>query len=104
MASSLLGNASDTLDLGKCASGVNLWSQGRFAARVPLGDIGRDLSPYPFLLISGQDDNDRLLGAALLRVWNPSHGAEGRGSAGGGAAKRSAWLVTMEAPSGPSLR
>jgi 2-polyprenyl-6-methoxyphenol hydroxylase-like FAD-dependent oxidoreductase len=33
-----------------------------------LGDIGRDLSPYPFLLILGQDDNERLLGEAL-RDW-----------------------------------
>jgi 2-polyprenyl-6-methoxyphenol hydroxylase-like FAD-dependent oxidoreductase len=30
-----------------------------------LGDIGRDLSPYPFLLILGQDDNERILGDAL---------------------------------------
>ncbi len=64
-----LGIADEALDLGKRASGVNLWSQGRFAARVPLGDIGRDLSPYPFLLILGQDDNERLLGAALRR-WD----------------------------------
>jgi len=26
---------------------------------MPLGDIGRDLSGYPFLLILGQDDNER---------------------------------------------
>jgi 2-polyprenyl-6-methoxyphenol hydroxylase-like FAD-dependent oxidoreductase len=45
-----------------------MWAQGRRAARVPLGDIGRDLSPYPFLLILGQDDNERLLGEAL-RNW-----------------------------------
>lgn len=35
------------------------------SARVPLGDIARDFSPYPFLLILGQDDNERLLGDAL---------------------------------------
>lgn len=45
-----------------------MWAQGRRAARVPLGDIGHDLSPYPFLLILGQDDNERLLGDAL-RNW-----------------------------------
>ena len=38
---------------------------GARAARIPLGDIGRDLSPYPFLLILGQDENERLLGEAL---------------------------------------
>ena len=53
------------LELGKRATGANMWTQGRPAARVPLGDIGRDLSPYPFLLILGQDDNERLLGEAL---------------------------------------
>jgi 2-polyprenyl-6-methoxyphenol hydroxylase-like FAD-dependent oxidoreductase len=42
-----------------------MWAQGRRAARLPLGDIGRGLSPYPFLLILGQDDNERLLGDAL---------------------------------------
>jgi len=40
---------------------------GRPKARIPLGDIGRELSPYPFLLILGQDDNERLLGEALRR-------------------------------------
>jgi 2-polyprenyl-6-methoxyphenol hydroxylase-like FAD-dependent oxidoreductase len=53
------------LELGKRATGANMWTRGRRAARVPLGDIGRDLSPYPFLLILGQDDNERLLGEAL---------------------------------------
>jgi 2-polyprenyl-6-methoxyphenol hydroxylase-like FAD-dependent oxidoreductase len=62
---SRLGIVERALELGKRATGANLWAQGRRAARVPLGDIGRDLSPYPFLLILGQDDNERLLGDAL---------------------------------------
>ena len=60
-----LGVVEQALDLGKRATGANLWAEGRRAARVPLGDIGRDLSPYPFLLILGQDDNERLMGDAL---------------------------------------
>ena len=60
-----LGIVERALELGKRATGANMWSQGRRAARLPLGDIGRDLSPYPFLLILGQDDNERLLGDAL---------------------------------------
>ncbi len=60
-----LGIAAQALELGERASGANLWVQGRRTARVPLGDIGRDLSPYPFLLVLGQDDNERLLAAAL---------------------------------------
>src|SRR5262245_33064210 len=63
-----LGIVEQALELGKRATGANLWAQGRHAARVPLGDIGQDLSPYPFLLILGQDDNERLLGEAL-RNW-----------------------------------
>jgi 2-polyprenyl-6-methoxyphenol hydroxylase-like FAD-dependent oxidoreductase len=64
-----LGIADEALELGKRATGANLWAQGRFGARVPLGDIGRDLSPFPFLLILGQDDNERLLGTSLSR-WD----------------------------------
>ncbi len=62
---SRLGIAERALELGTRATGASMWVQGRRAARVPLGDIGRDLSPYPFLLILGQDDNERLLGEAL---------------------------------------
>src|SRR5919201_3522496 len=60
-----LGIVERALELGKRATGANMWTEGRRAARVPLGDIGRDLSPYPFVLILGQDDNERLLGEAL---------------------------------------
>lgn len=63
-----LGIVERALELGKRAAGADMWAQGRRSARVPLGDIGRDLSPYPFLLILGQDDNERLLGEAL-RQW-----------------------------------
>ena len=62
---SKLGIVGQALQLGKRATGANMWTQGRRAARIPLGDIGKDLSPYPFLLILGQDDNERLLGDAL---------------------------------------
>ncbi|HLN58372.1 MAG TPA: FAD-dependent monooxygenase [Thermoanaerobaculia bacterium] len=64
-----LGIAERALELGKRATGAHIWTGGRLSARVPLGDIGRDLSPYPYLLILGQDDNERLLGE-ILRQWN----------------------------------
>lgn len=60
-----LGIAEKALDLGRRADGASMWVGRRRVARVPLGDIGRDLSPFPFLLILGQDDNERLLGRAL---------------------------------------
>ncbi|MEP6602310.1 MAG: FAD-dependent monooxygenase, partial [Nitrospirota bacterium] len=64
-----LGIVEQALKLGKRTAAANMWTEGRKAARVPLGDIGRDLSPYPFVLILGQDDNERLLGEAL-RKWS----------------------------------
>ncbi len=62
---SKLGIAERALELGTRAIGANLWVEGRHAARIPFGDIGQGLSPFPFLLILGQDDNERLLGDAL---------------------------------------
>ena len=64
-----LGIAERAVELGKRATGADMWARGRRMARVPLGDIGRDFSPYPYLLILGQDDNERLLGE-VLRRWN----------------------------------
>ena len=64
-----LGIAERAVELGKRATGADMWARGRRMARVPLGDIGRDLSPYPYLLILGQDDNERLLGEDLRR-WD----------------------------------
>ena len=60
-----LGIADQAVALGKKADGAVLWAEGRRAARVPLGDLGWDVSPYPYLLVLGQDDNERLLGDAL---------------------------------------
>ena len=70
-----LGIADRALELGTRAAGANMWAAGRYGARVPIGDIGRNLSPYPFLLILGQDDNERLLGEHLRTLgveprWN----------------------------------
>jgi 2-polyprenyl-6-methoxyphenol hydroxylase-like FAD-dependent oxidoreductase len=53
------------LALGTRATGASIWSQGRRSAHVPLSETGGALSPHPFLLILGQDDNERLLGDLL---------------------------------------
>jgi 2-polyprenyl-6-methoxyphenol hydroxylase-like FAD-dependent oxidoreductase len=70
-----LGIAERAIDMGRRAVGASMWVAGKRAARVPLGDIGSNLSPYPFLLILGQDDNEALLGDVLagqgVRIqWN----------------------------------
>ncbi len=62
-----LGIATRAIELGRKATGADMWALGQWAARVPLGDIGRTISPYPYLLILGQDDNERLMGEALRK-------------------------------------
>ena len=69
-----LGIADRAVELGKRGTGGNIWVKGHRAANVPLV-IGSDQSPYPFLLILGQDDNERLLGEILNKharqvQWN----------------------------------
>src|SRR5438132_4727377 len=66
-----LGVVDRALRLGKRGTGANLWASGRKTGRVPLGDAGKGASPYPFILILGQDDNERILGDRL-RDWNSS--------------------------------
>jgi 2-polyprenyl-6-methoxyphenol hydroxylase-like FAD-dependent oxidoreductase len=63
-----LGIVDRALALGKRGTGANMWVEGRRTARVPLGDIGKALSPFPFVLILGQDDNERIMGERL-RDW-----------------------------------
>jgi 2-polyprenyl-6-methoxyphenol hydroxylase-like FAD-dependent oxidoreductase len=57
-----LGIAAHALELGARGVGANMWAKGRRMARIPVGDIGKDLSPFPFVLMLGQDDNELLLG------------------------------------------
>jgi 2-polyprenyl-6-methoxyphenol hydroxylase-like FAD-dependent oxidoreductase len=64
-----LGIAGRALELGRIGEAANMWANGRRRARIPLGDIGRSLSPFPFVLMLGQDDNERILGEHL-RQWN----------------------------------
>jgi len=72
---SKLGIVDRALDLGKRATGANIWAQGRKTARVPLGEAGQSATPYPFILILGQDDNERIMGDKLRDLgvsvqWN----------------------------------
>jgi len=70
-----LGIVDRALELGKKATGANMWAQGRKTARVPLGEAGRSATPYPFILILGQDDNEWIMGDKLRDLggsvqWN----------------------------------
>ena len=66
-----LGIVDRALALGKIGHGADIWAQGRHMARVPLGEAGRHITPYPYILVLGQDDNERIMGERL-RDWASS--------------------------------
>src|SRR5881409_3008308 len=53
---SKLGIAGRALELGRRGNAANMWAGGRRRARIPIQDIGKHVSPYPFVLMLGQDD------------------------------------------------
>jgi 2-polyprenyl-6-methoxyphenol hydroxylase-like FAD-dependent oxidoreductase len=65
---SKLGIAERALELGKRGGGANMWADGMLKARIPFTDMGKGVSPYPFVLMLGQDDNERIMGDHL-RNW-----------------------------------
>ena len=60
-----LGVVERALALGTPGVGGSIWAQGRRMAHVTLGQAGKGVTPYPYILILGQDDNERILGAHL---------------------------------------
>jgi len=72
---SKLGIVERAIELGRRGSGANLWAEGKQSARIPLGEIGKGVSPFPYVLMLGQDDNERILGDKLASLgidiqWN----------------------------------
>jgi 2-polyprenyl-6-methoxyphenol hydroxylase-like FAD-dependent oxidoreductase len=70
-----LGIDADALQLGTPGTGGNIWSGARKMARVPFGESGRSVTPYPYILVLGQDDNERIMGQRLTDwglsvTWN----------------------------------
>ncbi len=70
-----MGIVDKALALGTRGTGANMWANGRWTARIPIGDIGKNLSPFPFVLMLGQDDNELIMGARLTGLgvdiaWN----------------------------------
>ena len=63
-----LGLADVALARGRKFAGARLWSGGRMRGRIALGDIGTGLSPFPFMLILPQDEQERLLAEALQQA------------------------------------
>src|SRR5215470_395946 len=72
---SQLGIVDRALELGKRGTGGNIWAEGQRRARVGLSDAGDKVTPYPYLLVLGQDDNERIMGEHLREIggsvqWN----------------------------------
>jgi 2-polyprenyl-6-methoxyphenol hydroxylase-like FAD-dependent oxidoreductase len=65
---SKMGLTGQAHDLGVVAGGANMWASGKWTARIPVGDIGKSMSPYPYILMLGQDDNERIMGARLREL------------------------------------
>ena len=60
-----VGLAGAVVERGRKAVAANLWVSGKKVARLPVGDIGVGLSPFPYALIFPQDEHERLLIARL---------------------------------------
>jgi len=72
---SKLGIIDKALALGEIAGAGNMWANGRWTARIPVGEIGKRLSSFPYILMLGQDDNERIMGDKLGELginvaWN----------------------------------
>ena len=62
---SKMGIIDEALALGAKGAAANMWANGRWTARIPIGDIGQSMSPFPYILMLGQDDNERIMGDKL---------------------------------------
>ena len=72
---SRMGIIEEALSRGARGTGANMWANGRWTVRIPVGDIGKSLSPFPFVLMLGQDDNELIMGDRLASLgvgieWN----------------------------------
>ena len=63
-----VGIAGECVANGVEFGAINLWVNGRHAARAPFDDIGEPLSRFSFILIYPQDKQERLLVAALEKL------------------------------------
>jgi len=53
---------------GVAFNAVNLWAHGKKMGHLSLGDIGKNVSPYPYVLIFPQDAQEQLLTAQLAKA------------------------------------
>ncbi|KAL4799412.1 FAD binding domain-containing protein [Aspergillus venezuelensis] len=53
--------AEDVISRGHKIRATNVWSEGTHRGRIPVGDLGESLTPYPFIYILSQDQHEKLL-------------------------------------------
>src|SRR5262245_48748372 len=63
-----LGIADAAIARGMKFNAINIWARARKRGRVALGDIGEELSPFPFMLILAQDRQEELLIETLAAI------------------------------------
>src|SRR5260221_719759 len=56
-----IGVAGAVVARGRKMTTINLWRSGQHVAHVVFGDMGADLSPFPYALIYPQDEHERLV-------------------------------------------
>src|SRR5215210_1995796 len=56
-----LGLAKPVIGQGLPFAAANLWVRGRRVARAAFGEMGKGISPYPYMLIFPQDEHERFL-------------------------------------------
>ena len=56
-----VGLSTAVVDAGVKVAAANLWAGGARVARLPLGQLGKGLSPFPYALTYQQDAHERLL-------------------------------------------
>src|ERR1700724_1321810 len=56
-----IGLADAVVELGRKMVAANLWVAGRNVARALFGNMGVEVSPFPYALIFPQDEHERLL-------------------------------------------
>src|SRR5687768_5107265 len=57
--------ADEVVSQGLELTAANLWVRGKRVARAAFGEMGKGLSPYPYMLIFPQDEHEQLLIAEL---------------------------------------
>jgi 2-polyprenyl-6-methoxyphenol hydroxylase-like FAD-dependent oxidoreductase len=63
-----IGLAQAVVDRGHQVAALNLWVKSARAARVPIGNLGVGVTPFPFPTIFPQDEHERLLIARLSEL------------------------------------